>query len=244
MRRVCTVLARAGSVGVPGKNVRLLGGVPLIVHSIRHARATGLFDAVVVSTDDPKVRQIAEDEGVDLIVSRPPGMATSTAGKLPSIRHAVAEAESATGRQFDIVVDIQPTSPLRIPEDILAAVRLLESQDRDVNVVTGCKSHKSPYFDLVEEGTESFVRPVAPVPRALLRRQDAPATFDLNGAVYVWWRERLETVESAIAEYTLLHAMPPERSVDIDTEMDFALAELLYERSLCRSEGVSCKDES
>ena len=142
------------------------------------------------------------------------------------------------------MVYIQPTRPLRIPEDILAAVKLLESQDRHVNVVTGCKSHKSPYFDLVEEGTESFVRQVAPVPQALLRRQDAPATFDLNGAVYVWWRERLETVESAIAECTLLHAMPPERSVDIDTEMDFAIAELLYERNLSRSEEMSRKGES
>ena len=68
MRRVCTVLARAGSVGVPGKNVRLLGGVPLIVHSIRHARATGLFDAVLVSTDDPEVRRIAEEAGVVLAI--------------------------------------------------------------------------------------------------------------------------------------------------------------------------------
>ena len=239
MRRVCTVLARAGSVGVPGKNVRLLGGVPLIMHSIRQARATGLFDVVVVSTDDPEVRRIAEDEGVDVIVSRPPEMATSTAGKLPAIRHAVAEVEKAIGGQFDIVVDIQPTSPLRLPEDILAAVTLLESQDVDVNVVTGCKSHKSPYFDLVEVGTESFVRLVAHVPHALLRRQDAPATFDLNGAVYVWWRQRLETVESVITEYTLLHAMPPDRSVDIDTEMDFALAEVLYERRMSGADDVS-----
>jgi spore coat polysaccharide biosynthesis protein SpsF (cytidylyltransferase family) len=75
MRRVCTVLARAGSVGVPGKNVRLLGGVPLIVHSIRHARATGLFDAVVVSTDDPEARRIAEDAGVDLVIERPAELA-------------------------------------------------------------------------------------------------------------------------------------------------------------------------
>lgn len=244
MRRVCTILGRAGSVGVPGKNVRLLGGMPLIVHSIRHARETGLFDAVVVSTDDPEVARIAEDEAVDLIVSRPPEMATSTAGKLPAIRHAVAEAERIVGQKFDIVVDIQPTSPLRLPEDIVAAVELLESKGKHVNVVTGCKSHKSPYFDLVEAGTESFVRLVATVPRALPRRQDAPATFDLNGAVYAWWRERLEKTESAIAEYTMIHVMPPERSIDIDTEVDFALAELLYERGLSHSEDASGEGES
>lgn len=244
MRRVCTVLARAGSVGVPGKNVRLLGDMPLIVHSIRHARATGLFDALVVSTDDPEVRRITKDEGVDLIVSRPSEMATSTAGKLPAIRHAVAEAEKSIGGRFDIVVDIQPTSPLRLPEDILAAVSLLEAQSKDVNVVTGCKSHKSPYFDLVEMGTDSSVRLVARVPQPLLRRQDAPATFDLNGAVYVWWRDCLETAESAIAERTLLHLMPPERSVDIDTEMDFIIAEVLYERRLKGSGIPLCGGES
>ena len=232
MRRVCTVLARAGSVGVPGKNVRMLGGMPLIVHSIRHARATELFDAIVVSTDDPEVRRIGEDEGVDVIVSRPSEMATSTAGKLPAIRHAVAQAELTTGEKFDIVADLQPTSPLRLPEDILAAVALLEAQRKDVNVVTGCKSQKSPYFDLVEMGTDSFVTLVAHVPHRLLRRQDAPDAFDLNGAVYVWWRDCLETAESAIRERTLLHLMPPERSVDIDTEIDFVLAEVLYARRL------------
>lgn len=244
MRRVCTVLARAGSVGVPGKNVRMLGGIPLIAHSIRHARKSEVFDTLVVSTDDPEVRRIAEDEGVDLIVSRPPEMATATAGKLPAIRHAVAEAEKSIRGRFDIVVDIQPTSPLRLPEDILAAVALLESQGTDVNVVTGCKSRKSPYFDLVEMGTDSSVRLVAQAPNPLLRRQDAPATFDLNGAVYVWWRDCLQTAEYAIAERTLLHVMPPERSVDIDTEMDFALAEVLYMRRLIGIEGMSRGVES
>lgn len=135
MRRICTVLARAGSTGVPGKNTRLLGGIPLVAHSIRHARATGLFETLVVSTDDPEVRRIARQEGVDLVVDRPEALASATAGKVPAIVHAVETAERDLGRRFDVVVDLDVTSPLRVPEDVLAAVELLESDPHAANVI-------------------------------------------------------------------------------------------------------------
>jgi len=230
MNRVCTILARQGSVGLPGKNIRLLGGAPLVSWSIRHAHATGLFGAVVVSTDDPLVREIALAENVDLVVTRPQELATSTASKIPGIRHAVAEAEATMGQTFDVVVDLQPTSPLRNHEDIHGAVQLLESEPRDVNVVTGCQSHKSPYFDIVEQGDQGFIALVAGAERRIVRRQDAPITYDLNGAVYVWWREHIENVESAISARTRLFLMPGERSVDIDSVLDFHFAEFLWER--------------
>ena len=154
MRRVCTVLARAGSVGVPGKNVRLLGGVPLIVHSIRHARVTGLFDAVVVSTDDPEARRIAEEAGVDLVIERPAELATATAGKVAAIVHAVEVAEATLGGRFDVVVDLDVTSPLRISDDVVAAVALLESDPDAANVITAAPARRSPYFNLVERRPE------------------------------------------------------------------------------------------
>ena len=231
MRRVCTILARAGSVGVPGKNVRDLAGIPLVAHSIRHARSSGLFSAVVVSTDDPKVIEIAQDERVDHVVHRPKELASDTSPKLPALQHAVENAESTLGERFAVVVDLQPTSPLRVPEDIHRVVEMLESGPRSHNVVTGCRSHKSPYFDVVQSDGDEFVRLVAPPgpDGPVVRRQDAPITYDLNGSIYGWWRDALMSAREVIGPRTRLCEMPAERSVDIDSKLDFRVAEFLHE---------------
>ena len=229
MRRVCTVLARAGSVGVPGKNVRLLGGVPLIVHSIRHARATGLFDAVVVSTDDPEVRRIAEEAGVDLVIARPAELATATAGKVAAIVHAVEVAEATLGGQFDVVVDLDATSPLRIPDDVVAAVALLESDPDATNVITAAPARRSPYFNLVERRPDGVVQLVRPTEPPVLRRQDAPDCFDMNASIYVWWRAILQVGLPVVNPGTRLHVMPEERSHDIDSELDWSIVTHLHD---------------
>jgi len=237
MRRVCTVLARAGSIGVPGKNVRELGGVPLVAHSIRHARATGLFDAVVVSTDDPEVRRVAESEGVDLVVARPSELATATAGKVPAVVHAVETAESALGGSFDIVVDLDVTSPLRIPADVAAAVALLEGDPAVANVITAAPARRSPYFNLVERGPDDSVRLVRPSDPPLLRRQDAPECFDMNASIYVWRRATLTEDLPVVNAATRLHVMPEERSHDIDSELDWTIVSHLFALHADREEG-------
>ncbi len=223
MKRICTVLARAGSVGVPGKNSRSIGGLPLVAHSIRHARQSALFDAIVVSTDDRAVRRIAEAEGVDLVVDRPTELATSTAGKLPAILHAVQQAESSLGISFDVVVDLDATSPLRVSEDVIAAVRMLEDAPEASNVITASPARRSPYFNFVERDPAGTVRLVRPTDPPLLRRQDAPECFDMNASIYVWWRSALESGDPVVNPRTLLHVMPEERSHDIDTELDWTI---------------------
>ena len=228
MRRICTVLARAGSVGVPGKNTRLLGGVPLVAHSIRHARATGLFATIVVSTDDPEVRRIAEGEQVDLVVARPDALATASAGKVPAIVHAVETAEAELGRTFDVVVDLDVTSPLRDPDDVMAAVALLEDDPSSSNVVTAAPARRSPYFNLVERTADAGVRLARPSDPPLLRRQDAPECFDMNASIYVWWRATLAADLPVVNPGTRLHVMPEERSHDIDSELDWSIVTHLH----------------
>ncbi len=228
MRRICTVLARAGSVGVPGKNTRLLGGVPLVAHSIRHARVTGLFDAVVVSTDDPEVRRIAEAEQVDLVVARPRELATASAGKVPAIVHAVETAETKFKRDFDVVVDLDVTSPLRAPEDILAAVALLEADPEAANVITAAPARRSPYFNLVERTPDGSIYLVRPSDPPILRRQDAPECFDMNASIYVWWRATLSADLPVVNLGTRLHVMPEERSHDVDSELDWSIMTHLH----------------
>lgn len=231
MRRVCTVLARAGSTGVPGKNLRPLGGVPLVAHSIRHARATGLFDAVAVSTDDPAVRAVARDEGVDVLVERPTDLATATAAKLPAVLHCVEAAERAAGGRFDVVVDLDVTSPLRLPADITAAVALLEAHPEAGNVITVAPARRSPYFNLVEGAAGGLVRLVRELDPPPVRRQDVPACFDMNASVYVWWRHALTPDARVIGPATLAHVMPEERSLDVDSELDWDLVVHLYARA-------------
>jgi CMP-N-acetylneuraminic acid synthetase len=231
MRRICTVLARAGSVGVPGKNVRPLGEVPLIAHSIRHARRSGLFDAVVVSTDDAEARSIAEAEGVELVIERPAELASATAGKVPAIVHAVETAEQQFGVTFDVVVDLDVTSPLRLPEDVVAAVVMLEGDVTASNVITGAPARRSPYFNLVEravEAPEGGVRLVRASDPPLLRRQDAPECFDMNASIYVWRRQTLTVDLPVVNAGTRLHVMPEERSHDVDTELDWSIVTYLY----------------
>jgi len=226
MTRLCTICARGGSKGVKGKNVRDLLGKPLIAHSIEQAKASGLFEAIAVSSDAEEILDAADRYGANILVRRPPEMATDTAGKLPAIQHCVKEAESRTGARFDVLVDLDATSPLRLPEDIVGAVRLLEESGVS-NVITGAPARRSPYFNLVEVGEDGVVRLSKPSAKTILRRQDAPKCFDMNASIYVWHHNAL-FVESAIFQSdTLLYVMPEERSIDIDSELDFKFVELL-----------------
>ncbi|WP_029008257.1 cytidylyltransferase domain-containing protein [Azospirillum halopraeferens] len=229
MKRLCTICARGGSKGVPGKNIRPLAGRPLLAHSLVQARESGLFDRIAVSSDDPAILEVAREWGADQLIERPADMATDTAGKLPAIRHAVLAAEAAAGGPFDTLVDLDATSPLRLPEDIRGAVALLEGGDADC-VITAAPARRSPYFNLVEIDGAGIVRLSKPLPGEVLRRQDAPACFDMNASIYVWRRDPFVDRPAIFGETTRLFVMPPERSVDIDEPLDFDIVELLMRR--------------
>lgn len=226
MRRLCTILARGGSKGVPGKNIRPLLGKPLIAHSIEQARATGIFDRVAVSSDDPAILEISRAAGADQLIKRPAELATDNAAKLPAIMHCVEAVENQIGETFDVIADLQPTSPLRLPADIQGAVSLLEAGGVD-NVITGSSAKCSPYFNLVEERADGSVGLSKPTDTPIIRRQDAPRAFDMNGSIYVWRRETLMRGVGLFLEKTHLYEMPDERSADIDTEVDFQFVEFL-----------------
>ncbi|GAA3399846.1 cytidylyltransferase domain-containing protein [Paenibacillus hodogayensis] len=229
MRRLCTICARGGSTGVVNKNIRLLHGLPLIAHSIRQAQQSGLFDHIAVSSDSSDILAAAKAYGVRYLVERPAPMATNEAPKLPAIRHCALEAERMTGIEFDTVVDLDATAPLRTSGDIAGAVALLE-QSGAPNVITGTPSRRSPYFNMVEltaRGTAVLAKPPS---SPIARRQDAPATYDLNAAVYVWQRDWLVTCTELFNERTRLFVMAEDRATDIDTEADFAYVDYLLAR--------------
>ena len=230
MANLATILARGGSKGVPGKNIRPICGKPLIQHTIEHARASGVFDAVAVSSDSDEILSVAKDVGVDVLVERPNEMATDQAGKIPAIRHCAAVAEQELGKTFDYVVDLAVTSPLRAPEDIVGAMQMIEGGDFET-VYSAQASHASPYFSMVELKADGTAELSKTPDKPFQCRQDVPQCFDLNGAVFIWSRAALFNDERPlIGPKTGIFEMPHERSVDIDQSLDFEIAEFLLSR--------------
>lgn len=226
MSRICTICARSGSKGVKDKNIRSLAGKPLIAHTLDQARATGLFDVIAVTSDSPEILEVARRNGANLLVDRPAHLATDTAAKLPAIRHCVDFAEQERGQRFAVVVDLDPTSPLRSVADIQGAVALLEREEVS-NVITAAPARRSPYFNLVELDSKGIVRLSKPLENPITRRQDSPKCFDMNASIYVWRRNALFELPTIFNVDTRLFVMPEERSTDIDSELDFAIVEML-----------------
>ncbi|GGH15568.1 posttranslational modification protein [Alsobacter metallidurans] len=229
MKRICTICARGGSKGVPGKNLRVIAGRPLLAWSIWQAAQTGLFDAIAVSSDSEDILRAAEAAGAQVLVRRPADMATDTAPKAPVIRHALLAAEAELGWQADVLVDLDATSPLREPADIAGAVAQLEADGRSC-VITAAPARRSPYFNLVELDGAGNAHLSKPLPNAVVRRQDAPRCFDMNASIYVWRRSAIVGDPRVFYPDTGLYEMPEERSVDIDSPLDMDIVTMLMER--------------
>ena len=226
---ICTICARGGSKGVPGKNIRMLMGKPLIGHSISQAKAAGFFAAIAVSSDSDEILDVARQCGADVLIKRPDELASDTAGKLPAILHAVAETENRLGFTADYLLDLDATSPLRLPEDIQACARLLIETEAPC-VITGTPAHRSPYFNLVERRPNGTVHLSKQLPAPVLRRQDSPECYDMNASIYGWRRDALRDNPRVFYPDTRIYVMPQDRSFDIDEEMDFAIVAMIMQQ--------------
>ena len=218
--RICTICARGGSKGLPGKNLRAIAGKTLLEHAIDHASASQLFDTIAVSSDSADILDAARLSDGVFPVQRPDQMATDTASKLPAIQHAVETVEAKMDSNFSTIVDLDVTAPLRIVEDILGAVKLCEDTGVS-NVLTAAPARKNPYFNLIERTADGSVTLSKPLPGPRIeRRQDSPECFDCNAAVYVWRRDSFMENPDVFYPDTQLYVMPPEHKLyDIDTRL-------------------------
>ena len=208
----------------------MINNKPLIVYSIEQAIATKLFDQIVVSSDSKEIREVALANGATFCVDRPAELATDTAPKLPAIKHCVENAEEKFG-QFEVIIDLDATAPLRESSDIIGALELLQSAQAD-NVITGTPAHRSPYFNLVETDVNGIVSLSKPPANVVARRQDSPQCFDMNASIYVWRRQALFANENLFTGNTRLFVMPRERSLDIDSQADFEMVEWMMTKGL------------
>lgn len=220
------VPARGGSKGVPRKNVRTLGGEPLIGHTLRVAKASRYVTRVVVSTDDAEVAAVAREYGVEVPFERPADLATDVASQMDVVLHSLREVEGLGWGAPEVIVLLQPTSPLRSVEDVDGTIGLILTGDADSAITLGpAPSH--PYYMYTLDGPRPV--PLLPPPAGVSRRQDFPEVWVRNGAVYAARRDVLIGNRSFYGSALRAWTMPAERSVNIDTELDFRLAEMLLE---------------
>jgi CMP-N,N'-diacetyllegionaminic acid synthase len=231
MKRLCTICARGGSKGVKNKNIRTLLGKPLIAYSILQAKNSQMFDLVAVSSDSREILEISGRWGADIMIQRPQELATDDAPKIPVIQQAVRNVEQETGYFFEVIVDLDATSPLRNVVDIREVIQLLETHGV-ANVITAMHSRRSPYFNMVEINKKGNIQLCKPLDHLVACRQDAPTSYDMNASIYAWQRESLLESTFLFHPDTMLYVMPEERSIDIDSELDWEIVSLLMNKKI------------
>lgn len=227
MKNLAIITARSGSKGLKDKNIKLLGKHPLLAYSIKAAQKSGMYDEIYVSTDSEKYAEIAKAYGANVPFLRSDKIAGDHASSWDAVKEALVNYEK-NGKVFDTVTLLQPTSPLRSAEDIRNGYQLFSEKEADY-VIGVCLTDHSPLWcntlpedlsmaDFISKEIDS------------LPRQKLPNYYRINGALYIIRTDKIESVDDMYHPGCYAYVMPPERSVDIDTEFDFKLAELLLNR--------------
>jgi len=219
-RVLAVVPARGGSKGVPHKNLRRVNGRPLIAFTIEEAARSAYIDRLVLSSEDPELIAAAAALGCEAPFVRPAEYATDTAKTVDVILHAV---QALPG--FELVVGLQPTSPLRTREDIDGCLEWMMEHRADC-CVSVSESEESPYWMFRLNESSKLVR-ILDV-ETINRRQDLPVCYSLNGAIYAAEIDWLNQTRSFVTSETLAYVMPSERSLDIDTERDLEVLAKVY----------------
>ena len=227
MNIVAFIFARSGSKGLPGKNIRLLAGKPLIAWSIEHARAVERIKRIIVSTDSEEIADIARQYGAEVPFMRPKDLSRDTSPEWLAWRHALHYLQESEGKYPDVFISIPTTAPLRAVNDINRCIDEYSKQDADI-VITVTDPHRNPYFNMVKSNPDGSVGLVIPSFSSVTSRQDAPAMFDMTTVCYVASPKFIITHNAPFEGRVKAVHVPPERSIDIDTILDFRIAEFLF----------------
>ena len=227
------ITARGGSKGLPGKNIKTLDGKPLIAWTIDAAKHSKYIDQVILSSDDADIIAVAEEYGCEIPFVRPAYLATDKIPTEPVIVHAL-DTLKEQGRDYDWVMLLQPTTPFRTSEDIDACLKQCFSEEK--NSIVSVTSAKLIYWTFTLNETENLT-PVLPGGVGT-RRQDLPKTYCLNGAIYFARVSTFREQGTFIGANTGAYLMSEERSLDIDTPLDWTIAEVLTKSDTLRSTGA------
>jgi CMP-N,N'-diacetyllegionaminic acid synthase len=229
---LAVIPARGGSKGLPGKNIRELLGLPLLVHSLSCAAMVPEITRTVVSTDSEEIAETAARYGGEVPFLRPAALADDSTPMMPVIAHAVAEIERLESLRYDYVLLLDPTSPCRFPEDVRTAIRMLSNDPSADGVIACSRPHFNPFWVGVTLSEDGFIVPALPAASATTRRQDAPDFFRINGALYLWRRSFIDGAKSAMSGRQLMYEIDEARAFSVDTASDFALLEAVLQSGL------------
>ena len=234
------IFARGGSKGLPGKNLRTLGGKPLICRAVEVAHACSWIRRVVVSTDDPAIAATAKQAGAEAPFMRPAELARDESPELLAWQHALRSL--ATMPEYgpvEYMVSLPAVAPLRQPRDVEACIRALLESGADM-AFTVKEAEANPYFVMFKKDQDGFAQKLMGDEKAIFRRQDAPMVFQAVPVAYAARAEYILSTESLFAGKLMPVLVPPERAVDIDTELDFLWAEFLWNRQAAKKEANGC----
>lgn len=226
MNVVALICARGGSKGLPGKNLRPLGGRPLIVWAIEQALAVERVRRVIVSTDSDEIAAVARDSGAEVPFSRPPELARDESPERLVWRHALGYLAESEGGYPHALLVVPPTAPMRAVVDLERCLDEYEKGEADT-VITVTDAQRSPYFNMVTASEDGSVSLVIPPGTSIARRQDAPVVYDVTTVAYVARPEHVMAKDSIFEGRVRQVYVPRERALDIDTLLDLRIAECL-----------------
>jgi N-acylneuraminate cytidylyltransferase len=234
MNAVAFIFARGGSKGLPGKNIQMLGGKPLIAWAIECALKVPRISRVIVSTDSNEIAAIAAKYGAEVPFIRPAYLATDKSPEWLAWRHGIEYLRDSFGEMPEVIVSLPATAPLRMPADINNCLDEYEKGSSDV-VITVTDAHRNPYFNMVKVDSDGSCSLVLNPPEAIERRQDVPAVYDMTTTCYVVKTEFVMSHNSIFEGKVRAVHIPIERAIDIDTKLDFRIAQTLFESTDLKS---------
>ena len=214
---VAIIPARGGSKGLPRKNLRELGGIPLIAWTINAAKECPLIDSVIVTSDDPEILSVSAQYGADELITRPPQLATDSASSIGAITHALTNTAESTN-----FILLQATSPLRSHEHISKAITDFQTLGTN-SLVSVTESTESPFWTFTIE--QGLLRPVINTKELVYQRQGLPKTYVLNGAIYIQKTKNFIANKRMVTEDSVPFLMDSNSSADIDTLEDLKTVE-------------------
>ena len=223
---LAVIPARGGSKGVPRKNLRPLAGKSLLAWTFEAAKHSAYINRVILSSEDEEIIKLAKQIGLEVPFVRPKELAQDETPGIAPLLHALEQLQA---EKFTHVVLLQPTSPLRQTQDIDGAIKLCLEHAAPACISVSPAEH--PPWWMFRLDPNNRLLPFMDPEQMPLRRQDAPKAYQLNGAVYVAECAYLAKNKSFMGDETIAYTMPPERSLDIDTELDFILAEALLQKA-------------
>ena len=229
MNIVALICARGGSKGIPNKNIKLLAGKPLIERSINQIKKLKDINKVIVSTDSKEIANISIKAGAEVPFMRPKKLAEDDTSEWLVWRHALESINKIDGGYPDILIIVPVTAPLRTVDDLKSCLVEYQKGNADI-VITATESHRNPYFNMIKINEEGMANLVISSEKNITRRQDTPNIYDMTTVAYVT-SPKFVLENNGIFSGKVRHVyIPIERALDIDTPIDFKIAELLLSK--------------